>query len=122
LARDRLSVLDVARDDGWKRGGTLAPEFDVVDELPPGSFDGCYYPAYAQRIKVDDVVALANALEQALPHIPDIDSDSPPTNSTYWIEQNGPIASVVAELAGRNKYGLREFIAHCREGGEIWIC
>ena len=38
------------------------------------------------------------------------------------VERDGPVFNVVAELGGPNKGGLRDFIAHCREGGEIWIC
>jgi hypothetical protein len=78
-----------------------------------------------------DVGALATALDDALPDIPDIDPDSRSTSPrcstcseivAYWVERDGPVFNVVAELGGPNKGGLRDFIAHCREGGEIWIC
>jgi hypothetical protein len=117
-----LCLLGLAQHSGWEPRGTLPPEPGITDEPTPEFFDGCYYPPFVQRIHVDDVLALASALEDALLDIPDIDTDSPPTTTEYWTEQDGPVLNVLTELSGRNKAGLREFIAHCREGGEIWIC
>jgi hypothetical protein len=115
-----LCVLGLARHYGWAPGGTLPPE--ETDEAFPESFDGSYYPGQAQRIQVDDVVALANALEKALPDIPDFGTDSRGPSTAYWVEGDGPVMNILAEVGARNKTGLRDFIAHCREGGEIWIC
>jgi hypothetical protein len=90
--------------------------------VTPEAFDGRYHPAYAQRIDVDDVVALATALERALQDLPDHDLGSPSATPVYWVERDGTVSNLIAELGGRNKAGVRDFIAHCREGGEIWIC
>jgi hypothetical protein len=114
-----LCVLGLARHYGWTPRGTLPPEDGGgIPEL----FDGGYYPSCAQRIHMEEVVALATALEKALPDLPDIDTDPQSIEAAYWSEKDGPVLNVVAELGGRNKSGLREFIDHCREGGEIWIC
>jgi hypothetical protein len=84
-ARIWLGILGLARHYGWKPRGTLPTEFDIADDWTPEFFEGCYYPPYLQRIQVDDVVALANALDDALPDIPDIDPDSRSTRSAYWV-------------------------------------
>jgi len=47
---------------------------------------------------VDDVVALASALEDALPDIPDIDTDSRSLDEAYWLSPDGPVSNVIAEL------------------------
>ena len=117
-----LCVLGLARHYGWAPRGTLPPEPGITDEATPEFYDGCYYPPYCQRIHEHDVVALASALECALPDISDIDTDSQSIEEAYWLSPDGPVSNVFAELSGRNKSGLREFIIHCREGGEIWIC
>ena len=118
------AVLGRSWQYGWQPQGTLppAPELRLTHEATPGAFDGSYHPAYAQRIHVDDVVALASALERALQDLPDHDIGSPATMSGYWVERKGPVSNLIAELSGRNKAGVRDFITHCREGGEIWIC
>jgi len=130
-ARLWLGILSLARHYGWEPRGTLRPEPGIADDETPEFFDGCYYPAYAQRIHLEDVVALANALEHALTDILDSDTGSQPTMTASWVERDGRVSNVI-ELRGRNKVAVRAFlapkvvvrafIAHCREGGEIWIC
>ena len=99
-ARVWLGILSVARHYGWEARGTLPSEFDIGDDGTPESFDGCYHPPCLQRIQVEDVVALANALEHML--------------------TDGRVSNVI-ELHGPNKFYVRPFVAHCREGGELWI-
>ena len=93
-----LCVLGLARHCAWAPRGTLPPEPGITDEAIPEFCDGCYYPSYAQRMHVDDVVALASALEDALPDIPDIDTDSRSLDEAYWLSPDGPVSNVIAEL------------------------
>jgi len=121
-ARFWLGILGLARHYGWEPRGTLPPQPDFANDELPESFDGCYYPAYAQRIQVDDVVALANALEHTLPDIPDIDTGGCNKACVSAFIAHCRELPDLPDTEGRSKAWLRAFIAHCREGGEIWIC
>jgi hypothetical protein len=85
------AVLGLACQYGWQPQGTLppAPELGLTQEVTPDAFDGSYHPAYAQRIHVDDVIALASALERSLQDLPDHDIGSPATMSGSGLSGTG---------------------------------
>ena len=58
-------LLKLASLSGWEPAGTLPPE-------GAGSWDGNYFTNDGQRVADEDARALADALEAALPHIPDL--------------------------------------------------
>ena len=73
-------ILRVALDHGWEPAGTLAPNIGSHDEngewVPDdigSAWDGTYFFNNYQIVTEEDAAALANALERALPDIPDAD-------------------------------------------------
>jgi hypothetical protein len=88
-------VRDLARAYGWK--GTAMKPGDYVDE--------------------ETAARLADALEEALPDIPDHDAVG---GRTEWIgDYHLPAESVTSTewFSGAAKMYYKEFIRHCRAGG-----
>ena len=139
-----LLLLSLAQWYGWRPSGTLPPDEDYVPleewQTDVPEWDGRYFPDYCQRITEQDAEQLAQALERALADIPDHDAlpafatsennamvERPPSDLTpcSWFHSASSTASVTAlqAFSGRqDKATLRNFIAHAREHGGLWIC
>jgi hypothetical protein len=118
---------------GWKPEGTRPPDWHDVDgQLSDVAAlsDGDYTPPDGRRITEGDARAMADALERALPDIPDHDALSEKTASrgdeplSLWGRCASPGVTIIAieEFSGRNKPLLISLITHLREPGGIWIC
>jgi hypothetical protein len=116
-------ILRLAHLHGWIPVGTLAP---LMNEGGPwdGPWGGRYCHTEGQRVTDDDALALADALERALPDLPDENLLA----DKEWVyrlpggtELRGIAAgvetSLIERLSGDAKPRLREFIAFCRAGG-----
>ena len=118
---------------GWKPQGTLAPDPEYVDDEPSQviPWDGRYAPPACQRMTEGDARAMADALERALPDIPDHDALSDKVLApggddplALWGRpaRTGVTITAMEEFSGPNKPYPRALVTHLREGGEIWIC
>jgi hypothetical protein len=119
---------------GWKPEETMPPHPEYVDDeasRTAAAWDGRYFPAGCQRMTESDARAMADALEHALPDIPDDDALSDKVFAAraddplaLWGRPARPETTITAmeEFSGRNKQHLMCLIGHLREGGEIWIC
>lgn len=74
------ALLDLAERQGWEPMGTILYEYEYDDEdnrINSGVLDveweGTYYSNDGQIVVVDDALNLANALENALDDIPDVE-------------------------------------------------
>jgi hypothetical protein len=128
-------LLGLASRYGWQPAGTLAPDPDYFDDYlgNPINWPGHYIPAEGQVMTADDAHRLADALERALPDLPDHDVLSGkvmPDGSAcdddlaLWSRPARPhvTPSPVEEFSGSNKALLRDFVIHCRECAEFWLC
>jgi hypothetical protein len=127
-------LLALASAYGWMPAGTQPPDPEYVDdELShmAAPWDGRYTPPECQRMTGSDARAIADALEHALPDIPDQDAlsekvlaPSAAAPLALWGRPAMPGVTIMAmeEFSGQNKQHLVPLIAHLREGGEIWIC
>src|SRR5262245_1763100 len=135
-ARAWQLVLTLGHWYGWRPAGTRAPDPAYYDVQPDDlvNWDGGYFPAAGQVMTAEDATALADALERALPDLPDHDTLSDKTilprhrrdgsRCTSWgLEMRPGVAiSPFEEFSGSNKATLRDFIVHCRECAEFWLC
>lgn len=112
-------LLRIALANGWDPEGTTQPP-DEQEHFPDGLWDpGNYTSNDDQLVSAEDAKALANALEAALPTIPDeyamakyeqpgggilIAPNHPPAPDVNWFSGPQAKANVVA------------FIAFCRQG------
>jgi hypothetical protein len=127
-AADWRRLLWVARVYGWRPLGTCPPDSDAIDAgIWPADheWDGTYFPAYGQHIVESDAVAIALALERALPDIPD---GTPPVSkvsdacvSEWFADVPAPCVNALEALKGIRKDMVRAFIIHCRERGGVWL-
>jgi hypothetical protein len=85
-----------------------------------------YFVNDGQRVSAEDARNLADALERALPDIPDHDAlihktfEHPGSPGMRLLALDTP-ASPYEWFSGDKKRYVREFIAYCRQGGfEIW--
>ncbi len=85
-----------------------------------------YFTNDGNRVTPEDARALADALEQALPDLPDHDAMAhktvahPAAPGARFIHLDTPI-NPMEWFSGKKKEHLREFIAFCCQGGfEIW--
>ncbi len=63
-----LAVSQLALKNGWKPLGTLRPE-----DWPEDDWDaGDYFSNVGQRVQAVDAFELANALERAIPNLPEV--------------------------------------------------
>ena len=129
-------VLTLGQWYGWQPAGTRAPDPAYFDDAPvdPADWDGRYFPPAGQVVTAEDARALADALERALPDLPD---DDALTGKTIPRRQSreadgydlwglglraGVAVSPFEEFSGANKTVLRDFVTHCRECAEFWLC
>jgi hypothetical protein len=101
----------------------------LIKSLFPHSKDpllGGYFVNDGQRVTAEDVGALADALERALPDIPDHDAmahktfEHPSEPGVRLVPIDTP-TSPYEWFSGDKKGLVRQFIAYCRRGGfEIW--
>jgi hypothetical protein len=127
-------LLALASTYGWKPAGTQPPDPESVDDKlsrMAALWDGRYTPSDCQRMTERDTRAMADALERALPDIPDHDALSEKVLASraddplaLWGRPAAPEVTITAmeEFSGRNKRQLMSLIAHLREPGGIWIC
>jgi hypothetical protein len=121
-------VLALGRHYGWRPEGTLPPDPDWFEDWcgDDASWDGRYYPPEGQRMTARDARALADALDRAVMDLPDHDALSL-TSSDYAQRMGllnahlGPLSPLEA-FSGSGKAMLRDFIVHCRECPEFWLC
>jgi hypothetical protein len=112
-----LTVLDVAQRHGWQAAGTDPPDPDYF-EFDGRGRDGGYYPPNGQRVAQKDAKNLAQALERALPDIPDGATERETDPFAGWYEKS---SSLIQRL-GAIRITLEGLIEHCRECGELWLC
>ncbi len=114
------AVLVLAQRNGWEPAGTVL-------ERAPG-WAGRYDTNDGQTVTAVDAGRLADALERALPDIPDHDAlehkakvvDLPGLGPTRLIDAQENV-SPVELFSGSNKEYLRRFISYCRAGSfQIW--
>jgi hypothetical protein len=146
IAWDKL--LELGRQYGWEPAGTEYPEGTVyrpdgtVDEAMTeeersvaAGWEGGYLSNNRQWVTAEDAACLADALERALPDIPDFDTDEkmkvytpdePPTDPVMAMlaeaglgDLAGPDDSLspVEFFSGEMKEKIRGFIRYCRAGG-----
>ncbi len=135
-------LLDVAKRYGWKPAGTrLRREDGSIDDSWARGYDSSDF----QWVSTEDASALADALERALPDMPDHDALEHKTVPIPEAQARlGPVAAVGDQdvevavdvpdagerglpldceynpfelFSGENKTHLRKFIAFCRKGG-----
>src|SRR5262249_52232156 len=101
----------------------------LIRSLFPRSGDpvlGGYFVNDGQRVTAEDARALADALERALPDIPDHDAMphktfEHPSEPGVRLVALDPRASPYEWFSGDKKRLVRQFIDFCRQGGfEIW--
>jgi hypothetical protein len=134
-------MLELAYGYGWKLAGTepgqwVDPSTGELDEqmyLNPDEWDGSYFGNCFQRVTHEDAAHIADALEQALDDIPDLDTDEkwveygPTILPTSPVERSlveegfavsGPNESLSPPefFSGEDKQKVRDFIAYCRAG------
>ena len=113
-----LTLLDVAQRYGWKAAGTDPPEPVYVLEFDGRGHDGGYYPPNGQKVAQKDAKHLAQALERALPDIPDGAAEREADPFAGWYEKS----SSRMQRLGAIRPTLQRLIEHCRECGELWLC
>jgi hypothetical protein len=87
---------------------------------------GLYFCNDGNRVTAEDAAALADALERALPDLPQHDAlghksfEHPSEPGVRLIRSDTPV-NPFEWFSGKNKKRVEEFIAYCRKGGfEIW--
>jgi hypothetical protein len=107
-------LLRLASLAGWQPAGTLPPE-------GAGDWDGNYFTNDGQRVGDEDARGLAEALERALPDVPDHDALGdkafyhPALPGVRLVDARTPVNSF--EWFAGQKDVLKRFIAFCRAGG-----
>jgi hypothetical protein len=125
-------LLALARQYGWQPAGTVpACEFLSLHEA---SSSDDYLQSRCQVVLGPDALALATALERALPDIPTedvLDKKAVPEDPARPYTSPGCLGREVApgmvvtpleEFSGENKETIVDFIEHCRQEDhlEIW--
>ena len=114
------AVLTLARNNGWEPAGT------IFEDDP--DWQGHYDTNEGQLVTAVDAARLADALERALPDIPDHDAlehktrevDLPGLGPTRLIDARENL-SPIELFSGDRKEQLRKFILYCRAGSfQIW--
>ncbi|HYT93190.1 MAG TPA: hypothetical protein VEL76_31015 [Gemmataceae bacterium] len=87
---------------------------------------GMYFCNDGNHVTAEDAAALADALERALPDLPEHDAlghksfEHPSEPGVRLIRSDTPV-NPFEWFSGKNKKRVEEFIAYCRKGGfEIW--
>ena len=92
-------VLKLAQSYGWKPEGTQGPDYDDPNLKMSDDWDGNYLTNDGQIVTDDDAAALADALESALPDIPDHEIPG------KWKNQRADQLSPILGKAVRELYG-----------------
>ncbi len=71
-----------------------------------------------QQVAQQDAKYLAEALERALPDIPDGAPEREADPFAGWYEKS----SSLMQRLGAIRPTLQRLIEHCRECGELWLC
>jgi hypothetical protein len=112
-------LLRLAKAHGWKPRGTTQRAENLA-YFPDGRWDGANYTTNdGQIVCVEDANALANALEAALPNIPDYDTLAKYRVADGGIEiaPNPPQAPDADWFSGvEAKAEVVKFIQFCRRG------
>jgi hypothetical protein len=112
-------LLRLAEAHGWQPQGTSQPPEDAI-HFPGGRWDPSSYTSNdGQIVSAADARALANALELALPNIPDHDALAKyrRPDGGIGIAPTPPPASDADWFSGAEaKAYVTEFIAFCRQG------
>jgi hypothetical protein len=109
-------LLKLATMNGWEPAGTRKRSRE---------WDGNYWTNDGQRVTDDDARNLADALEEALPDVPDHDALEGKkvrigNTDEYAIPADVP-TTPFEWFSGKAKQRLRDFIVFCRKGGfRIW--
>lgn len=125
-------LVPFAYQNGWRPKGTREPaHYELLhdDVRPQGWHPANYFQGKGQRVSGEDAAAFADALESALPDLPDHDPLA--DKAVGKIEAPGfpRITATSSDLAptpfevfgGANKARLRVLIAFCRAGPlTIW--
>jgi hypothetical protein len=118
-------LLQIAEDYGWEPAGTLPPEPTPEDEEDTEekaegdrAWSGSYTTNDGQVVTAEDAANLADALEQALPDIPDED-----VLAEYRTQHGIRLGSEEPEIADldwfcgpTSKAHIADFIRYCRAG------
>jgi hypothetical protein len=128
-------MLALGRHYGWRPEGTLPPDSDWFEDWcgDCASWDGRYYPPEGQRMTARDARNLAEALDRALMDLPNHDAFALTSNPRCRVPDDyarrmslleahpGPLSPLEA-FSGPGKAMLRDFIVHCSECPEFWLC
>jgi hypothetical protein len=123
------SVLELGRLYGWKPAGTKPPTQDEGGPWDGRPWGGGYLSNDGQRVTATDARALADALDLALPDVPDGDIvagkmgivGTLPDGSVLRGPKPGVESSLTEAFSGEGKCRLEEFIRLCRAGEfAIW--
>ena len=120
-------LLELARLHGWKPVGLLLPYYG---EEPPLTSTDCALDAYflhsGYRMTDADAYALAEALQRALPDIPEHDAledktvEHPGVPGVHLMRA-GEHLTLFEAFSGTNKQHVKDLIAFFRRGGcAIW--
>lgn len=101
-------ILQLAVAHGWKPTGT-------VHEAP--EWGGNYWSNDGQEVTDADAAAIADAIERALPDVPDHDALAHKRNPDGKSIPFGTPVNAYELFSGERKKQLREFIEFCRRGG-----
>jgi hypothetical protein len=122
-------LLALAHIYGWQPAGTDQPLM-WQDDADTGRWSGGYDHYLGEQVRDEDAQALADALERALPDLPDvtmpdrvfetemeeIDREGQISISYYIIEPNTAL-NLFEVFGGQYKQELMAFINFCRQGG-----
>jgi hypothetical protein len=121
-------LLELAVQHGWRPLGTVDPQKEEAapvegEDDPSGDVEVpmSYFLNDGLLVRPEDARALADALERALPDVPDHDAlehktfTHPAEPGVRLIDANTPVNPF--EWFSGKKDRLREFIAFCRKGG-----
>src|SRR4051812_15633102 len=112
-------LLRLAQAHGWQPMGTSQPPGEEV-HFPGGRWDSSNYRTNdGQIVSEADARALADALERALPHIPDDDAMAKyrQADGGIQIAPTAPTAPDADWFSGAQaKTSVGKFIQFCREG------
>jgi hypothetical protein len=134
-------LVKLAYDHGWKPWGVRPPEdwiasSDAERDASGGSSGGGgarrwhfmdYFSLKRQQIVAGDALAMADAIERALPDIPTHDALShkviqeiqlPDVDEPLRMMQPGVTVNAFEFFSGANRRILQEFITLCRSGSQ----
>lgn len=126
-------VMKASYSWGWKPQGTLAPagwsDKPGPDGAPRKWFKNNYFSRAGQVVTDEDASAIARAIENALPDVPDHDAMLHKVGSFIDFPDNRQLRSLrpgsrfnaYEYFSGANKRLLRQFMELCRAGGFVIV-